>query len=363
MAASERRILANRINALKSTGPKTPEGKLVARANALKHGMAAQVVVPAAEVETVAARVASARAHLAPDGDGFALMMAERAAYLLARLKRCQDWEEAMAEERVRNAEADFDEARRARADHLISYIACEPVTSCRQLMSMPEGIDRLVEAHQLLLDQAGLRWSVAHADRFDRCTGRRPGEIPCSRMTALTEWLVRDNAEAMDPAELANAPADRAARRDYVLPEVRRILEGEIARLEALRPTLDHDRIAASRAAAGHRAAGAAEPALVQPRRYEATADRALKRTLDEIRAYRRDRQARAIDAVDAAQQETQSEYSAEVREHRDDPAPPPPMASFAPEPLPNPALLPQPIDLSTFAIGKPPKHPRRGP
>ena len=43
--ASKRQMNANRRNAKKSTGPKTPEGKRVSRMNALKHGMAAHILV------------------------------------------------------------------------------------------------------------------------------------------------------------------------------------------------------------------------------------------------------------------------------------------------------------------------------
>ena len=35
---SEKKAEANRRNALKSTGPKTPEGKAAVRLNALRHG-------------------------------------------------------------------------------------------------------------------------------------------------------------------------------------------------------------------------------------------------------------------------------------------------------------------------------------
>ena len=43
--ASERQILANRLNALQSKGPKTIEGRAVSRRNALKHGLTARSLI------------------------------------------------------------------------------------------------------------------------------------------------------------------------------------------------------------------------------------------------------------------------------------------------------------------------------
>ncbi len=43
--ATQRQIEANRLNAQKSTGPRTPEGKAAVRFNALKHGLDARVLV------------------------------------------------------------------------------------------------------------------------------------------------------------------------------------------------------------------------------------------------------------------------------------------------------------------------------
>ncbi|MGZ8687447.1 MAG: hypothetical protein ACXWZP_03375, partial [Gaiellaceae bacterium] len=67
--ASEAQIAANRLNAAKSTGPRTREGKEAVRYNALKHGLLAEAVVlgdeSTAEFERL---VALLHDELKPDG-------------------------------------------------------------------------------------------------------------------------------------------------------------------------------------------------------------------------------------------------------------------------------------------------------
>jgi hypothetical protein len=43
--ATDKQIAANRLNALKSTGPKTPEGRVAVRLNGVKHGLYAETLV------------------------------------------------------------------------------------------------------------------------------------------------------------------------------------------------------------------------------------------------------------------------------------------------------------------------------
>jgi hypothetical protein len=46
---TEKQAAANKRNALKSTGPKTPRGKAIAKMNALKHGVLSSQVLIAGE--------------------------------------------------------------------------------------------------------------------------------------------------------------------------------------------------------------------------------------------------------------------------------------------------------------------------
>src|SRR4030081_324557 len=43
--ATDKQIAANRLNAQKSTGPKTPEGRAAVRLNGVKHGLTAETIV------------------------------------------------------------------------------------------------------------------------------------------------------------------------------------------------------------------------------------------------------------------------------------------------------------------------------
>src|SRR5215212_8056971 len=67
---SEKQAQANRRNALKSTGPKTPEGKAAVRLNANKHGLRAQeVLLPGEDPEALKELDENLRAELKPVGE------------------------------------------------------------------------------------------------------------------------------------------------------------------------------------------------------------------------------------------------------------------------------------------------------
>jgi hypothetical protein len=87
---SEARVAANRRNAEKSTGPRTPEGKAVVAQNAVKHGLLArQAVLKDEDPQEFDLHRRRMLDRLAPDGpDQEAL--AERIVALWWRLKRAE---------------------------------------------------------------------------------------------------------------------------------------------------------------------------------------------------------------------------------------------------------------------------------
>jgi hypothetical protein len=90
---TDKRRDANRRNALRSTGPKTGEGVLACKNNALRHGLrAVQAVVPGEDPDAWEAHRAAVVANLRPEG-AVELALAEGVALKLWRLGRVARYE------------------------------------------------------------------------------------------------------------------------------------------------------------------------------------------------------------------------------------------------------------------------------
>jgi len=287
MIVSDARIAANRANALKSTGPRTAEGKERSRCNALKHGMTgAGVALSSEDAEAVERRLAGFEADYRPvTAAGKALV--RRAALLSVRVERCVVQEAAAISARVRAAEADFDEAREAEVDHLMEAIGEAPGASVRRLSRMPEGVDRMVDTWgDLGADLAhgdGSRWTAEHSAMAVHLTGRRVGGFGVARVEALGRAIGGDFSllAADDGAGL-----DARGRRDWARRAMASLIDAAVERLEAHRETIDLDAIAADRAGAGSRALFDPSKEATLARKYEAAAERELHRALREMRA-----------------------------------------------------------------------------
>jgi hypothetical protein len=85
---SARKAEANRQNAQKSTGPKTPEGKAAVSLNALKHGLLSkEILLPGEDEEALRELDERLRGELQPDGV-VEVLLVDRVTSLLWRLRR-----------------------------------------------------------------------------------------------------------------------------------------------------------------------------------------------------------------------------------------------------------------------------------
>src|SRR5262245_46558335 len=165
---SPERRAASRRNGQKSQGPTTPAGKQRSRANALKHGMTGTGVVLTDDDPAEAQRRCEAlEQELKPSGE-LGRILVRRIAVHSVRMDRCVRHEAAMNAERVRNAEAEYDDRRLAAVEKAFDWLAGEPATSARRLRQSPEGLDMLIRAWEGLADDLnapyGPRWSYAHS-------------------------------------------------------------------------------------------------------------------------------------------------------------------------------------------------------
>jgi len=285
ITTSAARVAANRLNAQKSTGPKTERGKERSRANAVKHGLTgAGIALPVEDAVEVEHRFLAIQGELAPQ-TVVGAFLAHQVALMTVRCQRAARQESAALATKIRRAAGDFDEARNAEADLILGWIESEPVANRRKLLAMPEGVDRLVRVLIDLkseLDKPSVVWTYVHRQKIEAYFGRRECDVPPSRGVIITQAIGGDFAE-LDPSE--GAGLSPLERRNWAADRLIEYIDEEVARLQEHRATLDLEAIALDRAEAGDRAMFDPGKEATLARKYEAAASRALYRALRELR------------------------------------------------------------------------------
>ena len=147
---SDKQTRANRRNALKSTGPTTPEGKAAASQNALTHGLLSkEVLLPGEDGAALAELSGRLREELRPVGELEGLL-AERVVAATWRLRRLGRVEAGIfAWERLEEL---AERAEREASDLVLEAPAVETSPNVTQIVD--------VEAHNEALDTA---WRMRH--------------------------------------------------------------------------------------------------------------------------------------------------------------------------------------------------------
>ncbi len=145
MNVTARKIEANRRNALKSTGPRTENGKKKSRYNALKHGiLAKEVVLPPGRAgedrQAFQDLLAGLRDDLKPEGT-LEEMLVEKAASAFWRLGRALRCEGGEVRKNLETAPWRAEAERAKSARYLLRDLAIGLEIKGR-LLGSPEGLD-----------------------------------------------------------------------------------------------------------------------------------------------------------------------------------------------------------------------------
>ena len=257
MSCSPARLAANRLNALKSTGPKSESGKAVSRLNAFRHGMAGggDLICFEDDTKAVANRALAFESELGascPVGR----TLANRAALLSIRMERAARRDMVGEAERAMEARDRFDRERLDEVDRQIEAleVPSELRAALSALEDSPEGVVHLLGVWE------GLREAIGGLDNRDDATDR-----------ALT-LLGPDSTGKLGVLQRVVAEVDRL-----------RVILDEMTPLR--------EAIADARDRAGLMAGFDPSPKATLARRYEAAAERGMYRAIRAIAEIRRGR------------------------------------------------------------------------
>jgi hypothetical protein len=251
MIVSEARRQANRENALKSTGPKTPEGKERSRVNALKHGLCSSVIVHE-DAQLVTRRVDQFFRTLRPQNDLHCWLVTEVALNSI-KIDRADRMERRVRDKIVIKAELTWDDDRRLEAMLLGKTLGNQPDIVVEQLRKTVQGCEWLMTRWAMLKHVADVdrKWTPEQTTlAFDLLgtpheirVGRKPGSVidfdgnplesgddPSAVAARQLEELKerREFVRTIDEVNRALAKADLGDDTDPELKRVRKY-EGQI--------------------------------------------------------------------------------------------------------------------------------------
>ena len=221
MVVSDARREANRKNALKSTGPKSEDGKARAGQNALKHGLTSlKVAVEGEEGRIYEERLAAFQDQFQPR-DAWQGWLVEQVAGLSLRLGRIERTEGRLRTVEAWRAGTLWEEDRRLEVEKVGANLEREPAKVVATLRQSPQGCDWLIE-----------RW--ASLARIAEGAGARGWSEAQTRLAL--DLLGTPEASRVGPPGVV---IDEEGRITGPAPSPIRLARGQIAELQALRETV----------------------------------------------------------------------------------------------------------------------------
>jgi hypothetical protein len=256
---SQRRIDANRRNAMRSTGPKTEEGKAQSRRNSLIHGLAGDgVVVPEDEGQAASERAEQWISSLRPM-NAFEMGLVETIAIEGVRIDRCRIEERLVRDVRARRAGACWFDERKAEAAKL-----------GRTLGERPDEVGA-----RLCMTSAGCDWMILRWRALEKVLDKKGEWNDEQCKLALDLMGVGDDIRAMNNPLEAVEEYDRVAHLRGIIEDE---LAGLAARQEEALDMIDDD----LREATTMGLVAVDDPTLILLRRYETASFRRQRWALD---------------------------------------------------------------------------------
>ena len=182
---SKQRRKQNRINAQKSTGPKTDEGKAVARQNALKHGLTAAILsLPNESPLQIQVHADAFHDALQPQSHDEEILV-DQIVLSTLRLERFAKAETAILTDQVLHAEIQWDVTQQNRVLDLSRMMRIDPAKATIELRSFAAGANWLLD-----------RW---------KDLGRAVAAAKCIDMLETKKDLLR--LLGFNPEDLKNEP------------------------------------------------------------------------------------------------------------------------------------------------------------
>ena len=135
-----RQIEANRRNAERSTGPRTPEGKAISRLNARTHGLTGEgVALSGADAARVEERLPGFLETFGPINESETCLVRDLV-LMTVRIENCYQYESVIIDSQARSAETSWDLDREFEAAKLVDRIGRKPEIISRELTRTKQG-------------------------------------------------------------------------------------------------------------------------------------------------------------------------------------------------------------------------------
>ena len=182
--ATEKQIEANQANALKSTGPRTAEGKAKSRRNALKHGLTSDNdVLPIEDERLYHERLERWTNEAKPETDMERYQL-ESAVLATVKLDRCARTERAVMKGKRRRARGTWEGVQTKKVNAIIKHWTTTPAKCVARLETFTRGCDWLLERWEELATalETNESWTGEQAWMALRLLGKPPK--CCTRAT-----------------------------------------------------------------------------------------------------------------------------------------------------------------------------------